>query len=80
MVKMNYYGMRFPELCNAGFVDTIMDSDATYNYIAYADCGTVAASPDWAVKRIHSTTGSITWAGGTNDKIHAATDLPGLFA
>ena len=77
---MNYYGMTFPELCNAGFVDTILDSDATYNYIAYAVCGKAAADPDWAVKRIHSATGSVTWANGSNNTENVATDLPALFA
>jgi hypothetical protein len=78
-MKTRTYGMSFPQLCNVGFVDSVLASDANYQYIAYAKCGTDPATEDWAVKRVNLTTGSENWAGGTNDTIHAATDLPALF-
>ena len=77
---MRRYGMNFPELCNAGFTNKILDSDENYQYIAYAECGTPPEDPNWAVKRISLATGSVDWAGGTNDTVHVATDLLSLFA
>lgn len=74
------FDMNFPDLCKAGFTDKIMDADATYTYIAYGETGTAAADSRWCVKRVTTATGDTVWAGGTNDLIHPATDLPALFA
>jgi hypothetical protein len=55
-----------------------IQSDGTYTYIAYAECGSLLSAPVWKVKRVDTATGSTTWAEGNsrNDKI--ATDLTTL--
>lgn len=79
MSDFRTYNMNWPELCNAGFTDKIIATDATYVYEAFAETGTAASASYWCVKRTHLTTGSVTWCGGSNDQIYAATNLPGLF-
>lgn len=74
------WGLALPELIAAGMVEIIRDSDATYEYFAYGMPGIAASSDDWAVKRINTTTGAVDWADDTNEPVHAATDLPGLFS
>lgn len=80
MSDFRTYDMSWPELCKTGFTDKIIATDATYTYEAFAETGTLATDARWCVKRTHSTTGSVVWAGGTNDQLYAATDLPALFA
>ncbi len=74
------YGLSFPELAELGFTNREVVEDGGYVYFAYAEPGTLTAEARWAVKRINSTTGSIEWAGKSNDQIHKADDMPGLFS
>ena len=79
-VPFRSYNMNFPELCETGFVDCIVNVQEDYIYEAFAETGTAVTESKWAVRRTDTTTGSVEWAGGTNNQIYAANDLPSLFA
>lgn len=61
-----------------GLYARIIQSDATYTYIAEAIPGTLASSAAWRVKKIITATGTTTWALGNSNFVHIATNLTGL--
>lgn len=61
-----------------GLYAMIIQSNATYTYIAEAIPGTLANSASWRVKRIVTATGTTTWALGNSNFVHVATNLTAL--
>ena len=56
----------------------IIQTDATYTYVAEATAGSLAASAVWRAKRIETATGTTTWADSNTNFDNVATTLSGL--